>query len=114
MPNDLESIITELEAFTDGMLATTCWDRAGECGEFSARRLTLAARLVERQDVDAGSAERILALIRAGNGLVKTVAAMRQSVLVAIAETDAQQCFARELGGAVPGQTPARFVDTGA
>src|SRR5664279_2446535 len=98
MSNDLEQLITGLEEVTARMLATTCWAQTSEFGELSASRHALSAQLMDRQDLDASAAERIRAVILAGNGLVAGVMSMRESVLAAIAETESQRRFARELG----------------
>lgn len=110
MSNDLERIIAELEAVTARMLATTCWEAAGDWAECSASRHALAVLLAGRHDLDASAAERIRAVIQAGDGLVARVISMRESVLAEIAEADAQSCFTRELGGMVPSQARACHV----
>jgi hypothetical protein len=114
MSSDLERIITELEALTARMLATTCWEETGEFGECSASRRALAAVLTDRQDLDASAAERIRAVIRAGDGLVARVTAMRKSVLSEIAEAEAQSCFTRELGATMPSHARTLYIDLGA
>ena len=114
MSSDLERIITELEAVTARMLATTCWEETGEFGKCSASRLAFAALLTERQDLDASAAERIRAVVQAGDGLVARVTAMRKSVLAEIAEAEAQSCFTREFGATVPSHARTPYVDLGA
>lgn len=111
MSSDLERIIAELEAETAQMLATTCWEVAGDWGKRSASRHALATLLAGRHDLDASAAERIRAVIRSGDGLMARVISMRESVLAEIAEADAQSCFTRELGGIVPGEARARYVN---
>jgi hypothetical protein len=110
MSSDLERIIDELEAVTDRMLATTCWEAADDWSACSASRHALAALLAGRDDLDARAAERIAAVIRAGDGLMARLMSMRESVRAEIAEAEAQSCFTRELGGIVPGQARACYV----
>jgi hypothetical protein len=109
--SDLERLITELEEVTARMLAITCWEQSGKFGELLASRHVLAARLTGRQDLDASAAERIRAVIQGGNGLVARIMAMRESVLAAIAQTETQRCYVRELGGTVPSQGWPHHID---
>lgn len=114
MSSDLERIITELEAVTARMLATSCSEDLGDFGECSASRHALAALLTDRQDLDRSAANRIRAVIQAGDCLVARVVSMRKSVLAELAEAEAQSCFTRELGGTVPSQARTRYIDLGA
>lgn len=114
MSTDLEQLITELEAVTARMLATTCWEQTSEFGQCSTSRRALCAQLLERPDIDAMAGKRIGALIQAGESLVARTLAMRQSVLEAIAETEARQRFTREIGGTVPSEARAHSVDLNA
>src|SRR5664279_3888289 len=98
MSSDVEALITELEEVTARMLTITCWDQQSEFGELLASRGVLCIELVNRQDLDAGAARRIGAVVQAGNDLMAQVMAMRQSVLGALAETEAQRRFSSELG----------------
>ena len=110
MSSDLELLIAELEGVTAQMVATTCWETA-EFDDLSALRHALSALVMERQDLDAGAAERIDGVIQAGSGLVVQVMAMRELVLEEIARTETERRFADELGRIVHGRAQPH-VDT--
>jgi hypothetical protein len=111
VPNDLERLITELEAVTARMLAATCWDENSGFGRLSASRHRLAAQLMNRPDLDASATQRIQAVIEAGNGLVARIMGMRESVLAEIAQAETQQRFTRGIAFTVPRQAPLHHVD---
>ena len=111
MSSDLEPLITGLEEVTARLLALTCWEQTGEFGELMASRHALSARLIGRQDLDASAAERIRAVIQAGNGLAAGIMAMRVSVLAAIAQNETQRRYTRGLSGTVPSQSRTHHVD---
>ena len=111
MSGDLDRIITELEKVTSLMLDTACWRQVGEFGELSSSRHELASLLMHQKDLDMGAAERIDAVIQAGHGLVARAIAMRDSLLIEIAQTEAQQSFTREWSNTMAGGAQAHRVD---
>jgi len=111
VPKDLDHIIVELEALTARMLAKTCWEQSSEFGELSKSRCALAATLMNRRDLDSCAVERIRAVIQAGEGLLAQTLAMRESVTNALAETERQELFARELRSTVLRHASVHHVD---
>jgi len=111
MSTELEPLLTELEAVTAQIAATTCWEQSGEFRELLTSRCALATRLMDRQDLDASAVERIRAVIEAGSGVVVQVMAMRSAVVAAIAQAETQRRFTCELGRTVSGHAPAHNVD---
>jgi hypothetical protein len=109
--NDLEQLITELEAVTARMLATTCWDENGEFSSMSASRYRLATLLMNRSDLDASATQRIRAVIEAGNGLVARIMGMRESVLADMAQAETQQRFTSEIAFTMRRPERAHRVD---
>jgi hypothetical protein len=79
-----------------------------------ASRVELCRKLADRRDLDAGTAERVQALLRSGEGLIAQAMSMRESTLAELAEAGAQRRFSSEIGRTVPGHAPSRRLDLSA
>ena len=110
MSTDLEPLLSELEAVTARMVAITCWE-SGDFSELLATRGALSRRLTDRQDFDTSAAERIGAVIHAGDGVAVQIMAMRESILAGLAQTEAERRFCQELARTVSGPAELHCVD---